>query len=128
MKKLFPTTLVGSYPQPDWLIDRPRLAGRFPPRVRARELWRVGKVRSPFQIRVAVHTGQAELPMDRRGEFLRIEPDLPPTVRGKRRIAMAGQTGFVIGSCCRLGRTLRERGRRCEQQEPGREPDDLPPA
>ena len=38
---LFPTTLVGSYPQPDWLIDRARLAGRFPPRVRARELWRV---------------------------------------------------------------------------------------
>jgi len=33
--------LVGSYPQPDWLIDRERLAGRFPPRVRARELWRV---------------------------------------------------------------------------------------
>jgi len=32
---------VGSYPQPDWLIDRERLAGRFPPRVRARELWRV---------------------------------------------------------------------------------------
>jgi methionine synthase II (cobalamin-independent) len=29
---LFPTTLVGSYPQPDWLIDRKRLAGRFPPR------------------------------------------------------------------------------------------------
>jgi 5-methyltetrahydropteroyltriglutamate--homocysteine methyltransferase len=40
---LFPTTLVGSYPQPDWLIDRQRLAGRFPPRVRARELWRVGE-------------------------------------------------------------------------------------
>ena len=38
---LFPTALVGSYPQPDWLIDRDRLAGRFPPRVRARELWRV---------------------------------------------------------------------------------------
>jgi len=38
---LFPTTLVGSYPQPEWLIDRKRLAGRFPPRVRARELWRV---------------------------------------------------------------------------------------
>jgi 5-methyltetrahydropteroyltriglutamate--homocysteine methyltransferase len=32
---------VGSYPQPDWLIDRERLAGRFPPRVRAREPWRV---------------------------------------------------------------------------------------
>lgn len=38
---LFPTSLVGSYPQPDWLIDRQRLAGRFPPRVRAAELWRV---------------------------------------------------------------------------------------
>ena len=38
---LFPTTLVGSYPQPDWLIDRARLGGRFPPRVRARELWRI---------------------------------------------------------------------------------------
>jgi 5-methyltetrahydropteroyltriglutamate--homocysteine methyltransferase len=38
---LFPTSLVGSYPQPDWLIDREKLAGRFPPRVRARELWRV---------------------------------------------------------------------------------------
>jgi 5-methyltetrahydropteroyltriglutamate--homocysteine methyltransferase len=38
---LFPTTLVGSYPQPDWLIDRQKLAGRFPPRVRAMELWRV---------------------------------------------------------------------------------------
>ncbi len=40
---LFPTTLVGSYPQPDWLIDRPKLAGRFPPRVRAQELWRVAQ-------------------------------------------------------------------------------------
>src|SRR3954466_10722683 len=38
---LFPTTLVGSYPQPEWLIDRQKLAGRFPPRVRARELWRL---------------------------------------------------------------------------------------
>src|SRR5437867_10972749 len=36
-----PTTLVGSYPQPDWLIDRKRLAERLPPRTRARELWRV---------------------------------------------------------------------------------------
>lgn len=38
---LFPTMLVGSYPQPEWLIDRKKLAGRFPPRVRALELWRV---------------------------------------------------------------------------------------
>ncbi|MGH3004910.1 MAG: 5-methyltetrahydropteroyltriglutamate--homocysteine methyltransferase [Gaiellaceae bacterium] len=35
------TTVVGSYPQPNWLIDRERLAERLPPRVRARELWRV---------------------------------------------------------------------------------------
>src|SRR5437879_2182695 len=38
---LLPTTLVGSYPQPEWLIDRKKLAGRLPPRVRSRELWRV---------------------------------------------------------------------------------------
>jgi 5-methyltetrahydropteroyltriglutamate--homocysteine methyltransferase len=38
---LFPTTLVGSYPQPEWLIDRASLAKQMPPRVRARELWRV---------------------------------------------------------------------------------------
>ena len=38
---LFPTTVVGSMPQPEWLIDRAGLAKRFPPRVRARELWRV---------------------------------------------------------------------------------------
>jgi 5-methyltetrahydropteroyltriglutamate--homocysteine methyltransferase len=41
MALLLPTTLVGSYTQPDWLIDRERLGERFPPRVRARELWRV---------------------------------------------------------------------------------------
>jgi 5-methyltetrahydropteroyltriglutamate--homocysteine methyltransferase len=38
---LLPTSLVGSYTQPDWLIDRQKLAGRFPPRTRAKELWRV---------------------------------------------------------------------------------------
>ncbi len=38
---LLPTSLVGSYAQPDWLIDKEKLAGRFPPRVRATELWRV---------------------------------------------------------------------------------------
>jgi 5-methyltetrahydropteroyltriglutamate--homocysteine methyltransferase len=38
---LFPTMLVGSYAQPEWLIDRKKLAGRFPPRVRAKELWRI---------------------------------------------------------------------------------------
>jgi 5-methyltetrahydropteroyltriglutamate--homocysteine methyltransferase len=38
---LFPTSLVGSYPQPEWLIDRAKLSSRLPPRVRAKELWRV---------------------------------------------------------------------------------------
>src|SRR6478609_2474808 len=38
---LFPTTLVGSYPQPDWLIDRKRLTESIPPRVRASDLWRI---------------------------------------------------------------------------------------
>ncbi len=38
---LFPTTLVGSYPQPDWLIDRAKLAKSMPARVRAQELWRI---------------------------------------------------------------------------------------
>jgi len=38
-----PTTIVGSYPQPDWLIDREKLKERLPPRIRARELWRVGE-------------------------------------------------------------------------------------
>ena len=38
---LLPTSLVGSYAQPEWLIDRARLRDRFPPRVRARELWRI---------------------------------------------------------------------------------------
>ena len=37
---LLPTTVVGSYPQPDWLLDRAMLS-KFVPRVRARELWRV---------------------------------------------------------------------------------------
>jgi 5-methyltetrahydropteroyltriglutamate--homocysteine methyltransferase len=37
------TTVVGSYPQPEWLIDRRRLGDRLPPRVRARELWRVAE-------------------------------------------------------------------------------------
>jgi 5-methyltetrahydropteroyltriglutamate--homocysteine methyltransferase len=38
---LLPTTVVGSYPQPDWLIDRERLTHLPPVRIRARELWRV---------------------------------------------------------------------------------------
>jgi 5-methyltetrahydropteroyltriglutamate--homocysteine methyltransferase len=41
MPNVLVTTVVGSYPQPDWLIDRERLGDRLPPRVRARELWRV---------------------------------------------------------------------------------------
>ncbi len=37
---MLPTTLVGSYPQPNWLIDRDKLAHQMPPRVRAQSLWR----------------------------------------------------------------------------------------
>ncbi|SMX44574.1 uroporphyrinogen decarboxylase family protein [Maliponia aquimaris] len=38
---LFPTSLVGSYRQPGWLIDHDKLGGQYPPRTRARELWRI---------------------------------------------------------------------------------------
>lgn len=38
---LLPTSLVDSYAQPEWLIDKEQLKGRFPPHVRAMELWRV---------------------------------------------------------------------------------------
>jgi 5-methyltetrahydropteroyltriglutamate--homocysteine methyltransferase len=38
---ILPTTVIGSYPQPDWLVDRERLRSSLPARVRARELWRV---------------------------------------------------------------------------------------
>src|SRR5690606_1329150 len=43
-RMLLPTSLVGSYAQPEWLIDRAKLAGRFPPRTRAKELWRIPEV------------------------------------------------------------------------------------
>src|SRR5438045_4479693 len=38
---LIPTTVVGSYPQPDWLIDRSALEHHGVPRVHAHEIWRV---------------------------------------------------------------------------------------
>jgi 5-methyltetrahydropteroyltriglutamate--homocysteine methyltransferase len=40
---LFPVSLVGSYPQPDWLIDRQALASHSVPRLRARHLWRIAE-------------------------------------------------------------------------------------
>jgi 5-methyltetrahydropteroyltriglutamate--homocysteine methyltransferase len=40
---LLPTTVVGSYPQPDWLVDREKLLARLPPRVRARDVWRIAE-------------------------------------------------------------------------------------
>ena len=43
---LLPTTVVGSYPQPDWLIDRDKLTHLPPARIRAQELWRVPEPRS----------------------------------------------------------------------------------
>ena len=41
MAQLLPTTVVGSYPQPEWLVDRAMLGSRLPPRTRALEIWRV---------------------------------------------------------------------------------------
>ena len=41
MPELLLTTVVGSYPQPDWLVDRAMLGSRLPPRTRAKEIWRV---------------------------------------------------------------------------------------
>src|ERR1700677_4262212 len=43
VNSLLPTTLVGSYPQPDWLVDRQKLAELTPPRIRAREIWLVAE-------------------------------------------------------------------------------------
>ena len=40
---ILPTTVVGSYPQPDWLVDRAALTSKMPPRVRAKEIWRVAE-------------------------------------------------------------------------------------
>ena len=40
-EKLLPTTVVGSYTQPEWLIDRENLTTRLPPRVRVQEIWRI---------------------------------------------------------------------------------------
>lgn len=38
---LLPTSLVGSLPQPDWLLNREMLGANTPPRVRMRDLWRI---------------------------------------------------------------------------------------
>jgi 5-methyltetrahydropteroyltriglutamate--homocysteine methyltransferase len=43
VKAILPTTVVGSYVQPDWLVDRENLKSRLPPRVRAIELWKVAE-------------------------------------------------------------------------------------
>ena len=40
-EKLIPTTLVGSYPHPTWLVDKDMLLGNSPPRVRMRDVWKV---------------------------------------------------------------------------------------
>ncbi|GAC1324765.1 MAG: hypothetical protein NVSMB2_23050 [Chloroflexota bacterium] len=48
---VLPTTVVGSYPQPDWLVDRDKLRTRLPPRVRARDVWRVPEPRSSLTVK-----------------------------------------------------------------------------
>ena len=42
-EQLLPTTVVGSYPQPDWLVDKNVLKSQTVPRVRLREMWRVAE-------------------------------------------------------------------------------------
>ncbi len=41
MNTLLPTTVVGSYPQPGWLVDQDALRTRRVPRIHAPEIWRV---------------------------------------------------------------------------------------
>src|ERR1043166_2844851 len=41
VEKLLPTTVVGSYPQPEWLVNRDVLESHAVPRVRVKEMWRV---------------------------------------------------------------------------------------
>jgi 5-methyltetrahydropteroyltriglutamate--homocysteine methyltransferase len=41
LPSVLPTTVVGSYPQPSWLVDRAALGGKLPPRIRARDIWRI---------------------------------------------------------------------------------------
>ena len=43
-ENILPTTVVGSYIQPEWLVDRTNLKNRLPPRVRAHEIWKVAEV------------------------------------------------------------------------------------
>src|SRR5215471_21430052 len=38
---LIPTTVVGSYPQPDWLVDRAMLKAHIVPRTRLKAIWRI---------------------------------------------------------------------------------------
>ena len=40
-ERIIPTTLVGSYPQPTWLVNKDVLTGSSPPRVRMRDIWRI---------------------------------------------------------------------------------------
>ncbi len=41
MKNILQTTVVGSYPQPDWLVDKKMLLEAGPPRVWMHEVWRI---------------------------------------------------------------------------------------
>ena len=79
--KLLPTTIVGSYPQPEWLIDRSKLAGRFPPRVRARELWRIApEFLQEAQDDATIMAIKAQVPMS---EMLTYEQHLTSATGGR---------------------------------------------
>jgi 5-methyltetrahydropteroyltriglutamate--homocysteine methyltransferase len=73
---LLPTTLVGSYQQPDWLIDRDKLAKRLPPRVPGKELWRnserfLGEAQDDATIMAIKAQGKAGLDIITDGEMRR---------------------------------------------------------
>ena len=82
---LFPTTLVGSYPQPEWLIDRKKLAGRFPPRVRARELWRVEdsflREAQDDATVLAIPAQRQDPPSEPEIRFMEAPANTPPAIR-----------------------------------------------
>ena len=70
---LLATTVVGSYPQPDWLIDRDQLSHRVPPRVPAREIRRV---QEPFLEQAQEEVEPVEVAADRVRAALRyISPE-----------------------------------------------------
>jgi 5-methyltetrahydropteroyltriglutamate--homocysteine methyltransferase len=56
MHDLLPTTVIGSWPQPEWLVDRSLLTAKGVPRVRAGDVWRVAPEHRDEAVRAATLT------------------------------------------------------------------------